>query len=945
MARADVVAMVLAGGLLAARSVSATTAADLCSASADPCVVASDVIVTSGAVIDVGARTLVVKRGKSLDVGGGSMTIRAGSLQVQPGASISGRATGVGGSIVVELAGDLDIQVDGTTRGRIDVGADGLGGTATITVGGNATVAGFIAAAAGTTEADGGSISLYVTGDVSIAGSVVAPSGAQGLGGDIEVFAGGAISAPGTIDVSGGDGGAGTLDLDAGTTLSVGSIAAFGGGSSGDAGDLTLTANGDITIGGQIEGYAAGTTGNGGGAGVQLQIVSLLGTIRVSAQVQGQGGTPDGDGGMLDIEAGRDVIVTAPLKFQGIGIDSCGGDVLIAAANNASVAAIDVSGGSCGDGSVSLDANGTVSVGGEINGDAAGSGQAADISIGAEQVSVGAVDVHADTGMSGRILLRGCSVTIPAGASVSAQGPDGRNSLRASGLLTVAGSVRAGGANVVEYRSQAPSIAGGSMVPAPTLTQDGTLPVCRSGVCGDGTLDPGEACDDGDSTSCDGCSASCRVEGCGNGVVECTEQCDLGGQNGVPGSGCDAFCRTVTVAGVLYIPGRPRGSVGCFLEVGVQNPSGDVRNGYASSTQTCVDGDPLCDADGVNDGVCTFHLTSCLHVTDPRLPDCRILSVTSVDLKRPSLPAPADAVDATNAQALASSLLAFQTNILTDGSVLQSHNPDPRADVCTAPVAVRVPHAPGARARRRINIETRDLPLRRSRNVVRLVCENNPAVCGNGVVEVGEVCDDGNRASCDGCNADCRPEACGDGVLQCAEECDNGSHNGQPGDPCLADCTLAPPALRIPGGGKGLAECATEWAMAIGQAALDRRGLPDFKQECHDNDPTCDFDATAGTCRLHLWACLGGEDQRLSCPAQPVSAVQLVKPSDRQPGPARTALLNALGAVTVPVVSGERCTRRIEISLPASGKRFSVKTLAMTTAGTDKDGLKLRCSP
>ncbi|MBU4331596.1 DUF11 domain-containing protein, partial [Patescibacteria group bacterium] len=32
--------------------------------------------------------------------------------------------------------------------------------------------------------------------------------------------------------------------------------------------------------------------------------------------------------------------------------------------------------------------------------------------------------------------------------------------------------------------------------------------------CGDGTVDPGEACDDGNNTSGDGCSASCKNEGC-----------------------------------------------------------------------------------------------------------------------------------------------------------------------------------------------------------------------------------------------------------------------------------------------------------------------------------------------------------------------------------------------------------------------------------------------
>ena len=38
-------------------------------------------------------------------------------------------------------------------------------------------------------------------------------------------------------------------------------------------------------------------------------------------------------------------------------------------------------------------------------------------------------------------------------------------------------------------------------------------------ACGDGELDPGEECDDGNTTSGDGCTSSCTLEYCGDGVV------------------------------------------------------------------------------------------------------------------------------------------------------------------------------------------------------------------------------------------------------------------------------------------------------------------------------------------------------------------------------------------------------------------------------------------
>jgi cysteine-rich repeat protein len=74
--------------------------------------------------------------------------------------------------------------------------------------------------------------------------------------------------------------------------------------------------------------------------------------------------------------------------------------------------------------------------------------------------------------------------------------------------------------------------------------------------------------------------------------------------------------------------------------------------------------------------------------------------------------------------------------------------------------------------------------------------------CGDGVWDpVCEECDDSNAVSCDGCSAACLNEGvCGDGVhdLNC-EECDDG--NAVPLDGCENDCTLSPfsyiPGTRI----------------------------------------------------------------------------------------------------------------------------------------------------
>jgi cysteine-rich repeat protein len=60
-------------------------------------------------------------------------------------------------------------------------------------------------------------------------------------------------------------------------------------------------------------------------------------------------------------------------------------------------------------------------------------------------------------------------------------------------------------------------------------------------------------------------------------------------------------------------------------------------------------------------------------------------------------------------------------------------------------------------------------------------------VCGDGILESPEECDDGNTKSGDGCSDGCKTEFCGDGVVNnSTETCDDG--NTTSGDGCSADC-------------------------------------------------------------------------------------------------------------------------------------------------------------
>lgn len=60
--------------------------------------------------------------------------------------------------------------------------------------------------------------------------------------------------------------------------------------------------------------------------------------------------------------------------------------------------------------------------------------------------------------------------------------------------------------------------------------------------CGNGVVDDGEECDDGNATRFDNCSPLCQIE-CGNGIIEGTESCDDG--NRLDDDGCSAECQVL----------------------------------------------------------------------------------------------------------------------------------------------------------------------------------------------------------------------------------------------------------------------------------------------------------------------------------------------------------------------------------------------------------------
>ncbi len=91
--------------------------------------------------------------------------------------------------------------------------------------------------------------------------------------------------------------------------------------------------------------------------------------------------------------------------------------------------------------------------------------------------------------------------------------------------------------------------------------------VCVAARCGNGEVEIGEACDDGNAQDGDGCAGDCRkLEICGDGVIDPGEGCDDGNAN--PVDSCDG-CRAMTWTANVIIGGAIRGT-----QVGLSRPEG-----------------------------------------------------------------------------------------------------------------------------------------------------------------------------------------------------------------------------------------------------------------------------------------------------------------------------------------------------------------------------------
>ncbi|WAS92708.1 DUF4215 domain-containing protein [Nannocystis punicea] len=127
--------------------------------------------------------------------------------------------------------------------------------------------------------------------------------------------------------------------------------------------------------------------------------------------------------------------------------------------------------------------------------------------------------------------------------------------------------------------------------------------------------------------------------------------------------------------------------------------------------------------------------------------------------------------------------------------------------------------------------------------------------CGDGELDPGEACDDGNNYDFDECKADCTLNECGDGVVWPGEACDDG--NDVDDDECTNGCLLPQCGDGVVGPGEACddgmfnandAACTLACAVAKCGDGLVWAGM----EACDDgnlvDDDDCANDCTAATC-------------------------------------------------------------------------------------------------
>lgn len=284
--------------------------------------------------------------------------------------------------------------------------------------------------------------------------------------------------------------------------------------------------------------------------------------------------------------------------------------------------------------------------------------------------------------------------------------------------------------------------------------RDTTKSTVLSSLCGNGVVNGGEACDQGQYNNDaipNACRTNCTIPICGDGVTDALfgETCDQGLENSnFTPNVCRLTC-TPPICGDRVIDGNEEcdGSVDCSKEC--KRVSGasafPCGNGILEDGEECDDGNVV-DGDACS-AVCTMETRFCGNAILNIGEECDDGNT--------------DDGDGCSSSCRVENLEPRCGNGLVDGGEEcddGTKNADDTPDRCRTSCA---------------------LPS-----------------CGDGVTDREEECDDGNAMEADDCTSQCELPVCGDGIVSHREECDDGNRENDDGCSMLCRRETAQNAMK-----------------------------------------------------------------------------------------------------------------------------------------------------
>ena len=390
-------------------------------------------------------------------------------------------------------------------------------------------------------------------------------------------------------------------------------------------------------------------------------------------------------------------------------------------------------------------------------------------------------------------------------------------------------------------------------------------------TCGNGVIDPGEICDDGNTTTGDGCSAKCQTEigwncpvvgmacmrssYCGDGFVTAPETCDDG--NSTPGDGCSGTCQAEPNYDCMGQPSTCTSTVimGCG-------------NGRIDGTETCDTGPQNgaagsgCDAGCqiVMGYDCTGQPSTCVFST--ALAYCGDGIVQSNEQCDDKNSTPGDGCSGTcqtepnyvcsgsPSSCVSSIFVGCGNGRIDPGETCDEGSTDTSTSTaCAKPGGTCVSNNVAGSGCKACQTEP---GYGCTGQPSTCVVMTTPPFCGDGMVTTGESCDDGNSTPGDGCSGTCKVEpnstcsgqpsvcvptnVCGNGTVDAGENCDDG--NKTAGDGCSSTCTI-----------ESGYTCSGTPSVCVKNAATCGNGKIDTGEQCDDGNKTSN-DGCSSACQI-----------------------------------------------------------------------------------------------